>query len=160
MKRLTLILLMTLAVTALTGCRCITVPANDSTPPLATLRISYDNSAVVQFVNTTDHNAPITFNVPAGKTFNITYSGADDGGIKQLHLDYSFTGPTVNGVATRGNPNVAPKDFSGCALKNQIVSEDFPYRPATAVVYVFRSSATDFHNNTATTPTITVNHGP
>jgi len=160
MKPLTVTLLAAYATLVSTGCRCISVPATDSTRPIATLRISWDNSAQVQYVNTTDHNNAITVNVPAGKTFTIAYSGSDDGGVKQLHVDYQFTGPIVNGVATSGHPLIAIDDFSSCAQTNHVVAKDFPYSPATAVRYVFSSSATDFKNNIANTPTITVNHGP
>jgi hypothetical protein len=142
----------------LCGCSCITVPASDSTNPATTLTVIYDETSshsVSQFVNTTDHNAPLTVHVPAGRTFQIFYAANDAGGVKTLHMGYSFDAPVVNGIGQHAQVDRVDDDFSSCAATYRAKSVIFPYDPQK-VRYDFDAFATDFHSNSSAPPVLTV----
>jgi hypothetical protein len=140
------------------SCSCITVPASDSTNPVTTLTVIFDETSshsVTQFVNTTDHNAPLTVHVPAGRPFQIFYAANDAGGVKTLHMDYSFDAPVVNGIGQHTTVDRVDDDFSSCAKTYRAKSVTFPYDPQKAR-YDFHAFATDFRSNTSAPPTLTV----
>lgn len=143
------------------GCTCIDVPPSDSTSPVATLTVIFDDMAgneVKEYVNTTDRNAPVGLQVPAGRTFTIYYSGSDDGGVKSLHQDYKYYKILSGGVGQCTQPMIPANDFSACPKIYRSVAKEYPWSNM-ALQYVFKVPATDFHNNRATTPELTVRQG-
>jgi hypothetical protein len=143
------------------GCQCITVPANDSVPPVATLTVIFNDASgneVSQFVNTTDHTAPITVAVPAGRSFQTFYAGNDDGGVKTMTLDWKYSVMLGGGVGQLVQPLLAPDDFSNCAQKYRAKTNEHVWSQQTRQ-YEFKAIIVDFSNNQSTTPAITVQHG-
>ncbi len=141
------------------GCAtCLTVPANDPNPPVATVSIFVDDATgtgVEEYVNTTDHNSPVTMEVPRTRSFTVLYGGRDDGGVKTTTLDWKYYA---------GNqlvqPLITPDDYSGDSCVVDTRAKAIEYKWQGVRRYEIAASATDFHDNRATTPTISVRHGP
>lgn len=151
----------------LAGCQCISVPAQDSTPPKAGLNIIFNEDAegqpggVERTVTITSNAAgnPPAVQIPRGRTFQVLYSGNDEGGVRTLIAEYEDLGPDSvtnpdGSISQRliAVPSIPDGDFSSCAKTTRVLN--FEWRmdgPASLKV-----KAVDFRGNEASTRTIEI----
>jgi hypothetical protein len=159
--KLTLLLFVASAV-GLTGCKCISVPAQDSTPPKAAINIIFRDSSAgaperTVTITSQDPGDPQDVLIQEGRDFQILYSGNDDGGIRSLTAEYENLGPTsvVNpdgsiSQALVALPSIPDGDFSSCAMTTRILNFDWTMNRHASI----KVKAIDFHGNVASTRTV------
>jgi hypothetical protein len=154
-SRLSLAVLVLTAV-ALPSCKCITVPAQDSVRPRATLTVTFMDSDAsgpherTVTITSADLGNPPVLRIPMSRSYTVIYSGSDDGGVRRLVADYQYS-PSTSG-ALIAVPSIPSGEFGSCAMTTRTLSFDWQvFGRATIQV-----KAVDFHGNEANTPTLEI----
>lgn len=146
----------------MSACKCIEVPASDSTPPSVTLTVIYEdvsgNSNTV-YVNTTDRTSPQSVSIPKENEFSIIYSSSDRGGVEETFLDWAYTTYLGGGIAQTTSPLISPTVYSGCPKTYRAETVEYPADPSlNRRVYTFTAHAKDYRDNRNVSPALTIEH--
>jgi len=134
------------------GCDCIEIPAVDNTPPTTLLTAIWSTGGQEQrrTVDTTENTSPIVVHVPEDFRVQLFAAGNDPGGVQTIGFSGRVVSP--NSVSYLEFPGHA---FVDCAKTYRAVTEFVERSPSSRTVEL-QVSSKDFHDNSSTTPTLTL----
>jgi hypothetical protein len=135
------------------GCDCIQVPAVDTTPPTTLLTAIWSEGGQEQHssVDTTQNTSPLEVHVPRDFRVQLFASGSDPGGVETI----VFNGKVVRSPSSFSLLEIPSHSFADCAKTYRAVTEFVERDPSSNKIELQVSSA-DFHDNSSTTPTLTL----
>ena len=127
----------------LAGCKCLTVPTTDPTPPTAGLIIEYvpAGGGARTTLNVSNQSTDVTVDAKRNEVVTVLYSGGDNEGVRRVDLEYDMW-------YYNGNQRVSPLlaaigRNSDCPLATLLGSHNFE-ASSSPWTFTFISSATNW----------------
>ena len=143
----------------ITGCGCLTPPADDSTVPKTSVAvISYDESGqeLIKSVNSEELN-DLLVEIPSGWSFQVVYTANDEGGVQSIKVEDGVNSETGE-VLSFEEVIDGEADFSSCPKRYQSITTYYSGEEKVEE-YKFQATGIDFNGNESQTPVITVKVG-
>lgn len=140
----------------LAGCKCLPVPASDTTPPTPVLTIEYtDMNGTVRTQMIGSGTPAMTIDFMRSRDLTVLVSGTDNEGVRSVHLDYDMDISSPPGTIIQPILEAIGAE-SSCPRQTLTQSHTFTAPPTEILNYTFSCRAVNWLNLSRSTAVVTM----